>query len=63
MSVKIHIINMDKDRDRWNRCTQLLQRRGFEYERFPGIDISKIDIRPYRTKGFNRSEILCALEK
>lgn len=61
MSMKIHIINMDKDRDRWNRCSELLQHKGFNFERFPGIDISRVDLRPYRTKGRTKGQLGCSI--
>ena len=59
--MRVHVINMDKDVDRWKRVNGRLLAKGYEPVRAQGVDVTKIDTSSYYTGSANNSVIGCAL--
>ena len=58
--MRVHVINMDKDVDRWKRVNGRLLAKGYEPVRAQGVDVTKIDTSSYYTGSANNSVIVAA---
>ena len=45
----VHVINMERSRDKWDRCSRRFREKGFRVLRQEGYDVTTMDLSGYHT--------------
>ena len=57
----VHIINMEKSRDKWDRCSRRFREKGFRVLRQEGYDVTTMDLSGYYTGVQKNGALGCQL--